>query len=109
MSFELRRRSEIDEVSRTLVLEVVGEVDSITTDDFEEQVGEMADGGPVILDMSTVTYLSSSAFAAIDRLIGRDVMVVIADDSPVRRAAALMGVPSFRSVVEARASRADAG
>ena len=101
MTFELRHITHATYPPPVDVVEVHGEIDTPSAADFEAAISSAAVSGWVILDLSPVIYLSSAAFAALDRLIQRGIAVVIAADSPLRRAADLVGLPFHGTVIEA--------
>jgi anti-anti-sigma factor len=73
---------------------VRGEVDISNVEDFRDAIAALMDRGPVVLDMSDVTYFDSAGFAALAYLLehGR-LAIVVAPSSQVRRATTIMNVP----------------
>jgi anti-sigma B factor antagonist len=76
------------------VVTVSGEIDVTNTEDFADSISGLAADRPLVLDLSPLRYLDSAGFAALDRLLGkRNVVIVIAQESPVHRAALVMELP----------------
>ena len=76
------------------VATVTGEIDVTNAEEFIECVDGLSATRPVVLDLSRVRYLDSAGFAALDRLLAeRTVLIVIAPDSGVYRAAVVMELP----------------
>lgn len=81
------------------VLDVRGEIDTTNAEDFEAVITERASSGVVVLDLTSIGYCDSAAFAALDRIIGRGgVAVAMGPENPVHRAATLMGLRFHDSV-----------
>lgn len=73
---------------------VTGEIDVTNAQAFIECVGGLSEARPVVLDMSSVGYLDSAGFAALDRLIAnRTVLIVIAPGSGIYKAAVVIELP----------------
>lgn len=95
------------------VLRVGGEIDSSNAAAFEALVAARAPSSAqtspaqaspkgLVLDLSTVLYCDSAAFAALDRVLARGgVSVALGPGNPVHRAASIMGLPIFESVTSA--------
>jgi anti-anti-sigma regulatory factor len=84
---------------------VSGEVDATNADDFAQSVLALPGPRPVILELSRLGYLDSAGFAALDRLLAEDaVVIVIAPESRVHKAAALMALPFHHDTDAARRS-----
>ncbi|HEY9305801.1 MAG TPA: STAS domain-containing protein [Mycobacterium sp.] len=82
---------------------LTGELDVTNVDEFTQAVLDVPGARPVILDLSPVKYLDSAAFAALDRLLEQDAIVlVLAPDSFMYRVAALMSLPIHPDVDTAR-------
>jgi anti-sigma B factor antagonist len=82
---------------------VIGEVDVTNVNEFTEAVLAVPGPRPVILQLSGVKYLDSAAFAALDRLLGQDAIVlVLSPDSFMYRVAELMCLPIHHDVETAR-------
>jgi anti-anti-sigma regulatory factor len=84
---------------------VHGDVDASNADRLRADLAGLA--GPaapgLVVDLSTVDYFDSAAFAMLDDLLSRlRLAVVIAPGSAVRAAAALMAIPLHDSVADAR-------
>ena len=81
---------------------VTGEVDATNAAKFTAAVEESAAGQAAVLDLSELLYLDSAGFAALHRILARHtVAVALSPHSPLRRAAALMGLPNHDTVEEA--------
>lgn len=81
------------------IVSVTGEVDATNAERFAAAVGEIAMERPAVLDLSDLTYMDSAGFAALHRIMaGYRVEVALSAHSPLRRAAALMGLPHHDSV-----------
>lgn len=73
---------------------VTGEVDVTNVDEFTQSVLAVPGPRPVILVLSGLKYLDSSGFAALDRLLEQDAIVlVLSPDSFMYRVAELMCLP----------------
>ncbi|MCM6775047.1 STAS domain-containing protein [Nocardia sp. CDC159] len=73
---------------------VTGEVDVTNAHDFAESIAALPGRRPLLLELSRLGYLDSAGFAALDRLLADDaVVLVLAPDSPIRRAAELVDLP----------------
>lgn len=82
---------------------VTGEVDVTNVDEFVQSVLDVPGPGPVILQLSTVKYLDSAGFAALDRLLEQDAIVlVLSPDSFMYRVAELMCLPIHHDAETAR-------
>lgn len=78
------------------VATVTGEIDVTNTEDFINSVNALSGDRPIVIDLSPLRYLDSAGFAALDRLlVERSVLIVIAPDSLVHRAAVVMELPFF--------------
>ncbi len=76
------------------VAAVTGEIDVTNTEEFAEAVSALCSERPVVLDLSSLRYLDSAGFAALDRLLVEgSVVVVIAPGSLIHRAAVVMELP----------------
>lgn len=76
------------------VANVSGEVDVTNAEDFTESITALSEGRPVVVDLSRLSYLDSAGFNALDQLLAGDrVLIVIAPDSPIHRAAVVMELP----------------
>jgi anti-sigma B factor antagonist len=83
-----------------------GDVDAAVAADFTAAVRGIDADGPLVLDLSGLRYLDSAGLAAVDAVLAaRPAIVVVAPDSPVRRAADLVGLPCRDSVGQALAQR----
>jgi anti-sigma B factor antagonist len=82
---------------------VTGEVDVTNVEEFVEAVLDVPGPRPVILQLSPIKYLDSAAFAALDRLLEQDAIVlVLAPKSFMYRVAELMCLPIHHDVEAAR-------
>lgn len=76
-----------------------GEIDATNAVDFARAVADLPGPRPAILDLSRVSYLDSSGFAQLDRLLGHQaVVIVLSAASHLRRAADIVGMPYHDSV-----------
>lgn len=81
------------------IVSVTGEVDATNAERFAAAVGEIAAQRSTVLDLSDLLYLDSAGFAALHRIVsGHRVEIALSAHSPLRRAAALMGLPHHDSV-----------
>ena len=82
---------------------VTGEVDVTNIGEFTQAVSDVPGPRPVILHLSPIKYLDSAAFAALDRLLEDDTIVlVLAPGSFMYRVAELMCLPIFHDAETAR-------
>jgi anti-anti-sigma factor len=82
---------------------VTGEVDASNVRAFARSVQELPGVRPVILQLSSIRYLDSAGFAALDRLLAEDaILVVLAPNSFMYRVAELMCMPIHHDVEAAR-------
>jgi anti-sigma B factor antagonist len=82
---------------------VTGEVDASNVSDFTRSVQELPGARPVILQLSSVKYLDSAGFAALDRLLAENaVVIVLSPDSFMYRVAELMCIPMHHDAKSAR-------
>jgi anti-sigma B factor antagonist len=82
---------------------VTGEIDVTNVDEFTRSVLDVPGPRPVILQLSGVKYLDSAGFAALDRLLERDAIVlVLSPDSFMFRVAKLMCLPIHHDAEAAR-------
>jgi anti-sigma B factor antagonist len=82
---------------------VTGEVDASNVGAFARSVQELPGVRPVILQLSSIRYLDSAGFAALDRLLAEDaILVVLAPNSFMYRVAELMCMPIHHDVEAAR-------
>jgi anti-sigma B factor antagonist len=78
---------------------VTGEVDVTNVDEFTQSVLAVPGMRPIILDLSAVKYLDSAGFAALDRLLEQNAIVlVLSPDSFMYRVAELMCLPIHHDV-----------
>lgn len=76
------------------IVTVTGEVDATNAARFAAAVGDIAAERPAVLDISDLLYLDAAGFAVLRRLVCEyRVEIALSARSPVRRAAALMGLP----------------
>lgn len=79
-----------------------GEVDVTNAAEFARSIEDIPGPRPLILDLSALQYLDSAGFLVLDELLGRQTVVIVLDPaSPVRVAAALMGLPCHDTVAAA--------
>ncbi len=82
---------------------VTGEVDVTNVEEFTESVLAVPGTRPVILELSGIKYLDSAGFAALDRLLEQNAIVlVLSPDSFMYRVAELMCLPIHHDVETAR-------
>jgi anti-sigma B factor antagonist len=82
---------------------VTGEVDASNVRAFARSVEELPGARPVILQLSSIRYLDSAGFAALDRLLADNaILIVLAPDSFMYRVAELMCMPIHHDVEAAR-------
>ncbi|MGA8546508.1 MAG: STAS domain-containing protein [Mycobacterium sp.] len=82
---------------------VTGEVDVTNVEEFTESVLAVPGTRPVILELSGIKYLDSAGFAALDRLLEENAIVlVLSPDSFMYRVAELMCLPIHHDVETAR-------
>jgi anti-sigma B factor antagonist len=82
---------------------VTGEVDVTNVEEFTQSVLAVPGKRPIILQLSGLRYLDSAGFAALDRLLADDaVVVVLSPDSIMHRAAELMCLPFQHDTEAAR-------
>ena len=82
---------------------VTGEVDASNVQEFSRSVREASGDRPLILQLSSVKYLDSAGFSALDRLLADDeIVIVLAPDSFMYRVAELMCMPIHHDVDAAR-------
>jgi anti-sigma B factor antagonist len=87
---------------------VTGEVDASNVREFTRSVQELPGARPVILQLSSVQYLDSAGFAALDRLIEENaIVVVLSPDSFMYRVAELMCLPIHHDAATARRALRD--
>jgi len=88
---------------------VTGEVDASNVRDFTRSVQELPGARPVILQLSSVKYLDSAGFAALDLLLAESaVVIVLSPDSFMYRVAELMCLPIHHDTKTARRALRDA-
>jgi anti-sigma B factor antagonist len=89
--------------SRPAEVTVTGEVDASNVHEFTRSVREIAGERPLILQLSTVKYLDSAGFSALDRLLADDeIVIVLAPSSFMYRVAELMCMPIYHDADSAR-------
>jgi anti-sigma B factor antagonist len=82
---------------------VTGEVDVTNVEEFTRSVLAVPDTRPIILDLSGLNYLDSAGFAALDRLLAQNaIVVVLPPESVMYKAAELMCLPLHHDVETAR-------
>jgi anti-sigma B factor antagonist len=95
---------EIDAAAATPAeVTVTGEVDVTNVDEFTQSVLAVPGPRPIILALSGLKYLDSAGFAALDRLLEQDAIVlVLSPDSFMYRVAELMCLPIHHDTESAR-------
>jgi anti-anti-sigma factor len=92
------------------VATVTGEIDVTSTEEFTQSINRLPADRPIVVDLSPLRYLGSAGFAALDRLlVERSVVIVIAPDSQVHRAAVVMELPFHADTDSALAAVASKG
>lgn len=82
---------------------VTGEVDASNVREFTRSVHELPGERPIVLQLSSVKYLDSAGFSALDRLLADDeIVIVLAPDSFMYRVAELMCMPIHHDAKSAR-------
>jgi len=82
---------------------VTGEVDASNVQEFTRSVLELPGAQPFILQLSSVRYLDSAGFTALDRLLAENAIVmVLSPDSLMYKVAELMCMPIHHDVEAAR-------
>jgi anti-anti-sigma factor len=82
---------------------VTGEVDASNVVDFNRAVRDLPGDRPVVLQLSSVRYLDSAGFSALDRLLADgEIVIVLAPDSFMYRVAELMCMPIHHDAKAAR-------
>ena len=80
-----------------------GEIDVTNVDEFTRSVLDVPGPRPIILELSRVKYLDSAGFAALDRLLEQNAIVlVLSPDSFMYRVAELMCLPIHHDTESAR-------
>ena len=103
--FSLRQLDRREPASAVTVIAASGEIDAANAPEFGQALDELAESGPLIIDLSGVAYLDSAGFEVLDQMLGRGaVTLVLSPDSVLRKAAALMKVPFHNDVPAARAA-----
>jgi anti-anti-sigma factor len=82
---------------------VTGEVDASNVVEFNRSVRDLSGARPIILQLSSIKYLDSAGFSALDRLLADDeIVIVLAPDSFMYRVAELMCMPIHHDAKAAR-------
>ncbi|WIM87235.1 STAS domain-containing protein [Candidatus Mycobacterium wuenschmannii] len=82
---------------------VKGEVDASNIVEFNRSVRDLPGDRPVVLQLSSVKYLDSAGFSALDRLLADDeILIVLAPNSFMYRVAELMCMPIHHDTKAAR-------
>jgi anti-sigma B factor antagonist len=82
---------------------VNGEVDVTNVEEFTRSVQAVPGTRPIILELNGLKYLDSAGFAALDRLLAKDaIVVVLSPESLVYKAAELLCLPLHHEVEAAR-------
>ncbi|MGA9493614.1 MAG: STAS domain-containing protein [Mycobacterium sp.] len=97
-----------DDVPTPVEATVTGEVDASNVREFTRSVSEVRGERPLILQLSSVKYLDSAGFAALDRLLAeKTIIIVLSPDSFMYRVATLMCMPIHDDVEAARRALQD--
>ena len=76
-----------------------GEVDVTNAAQFAQSLDDIAGPRPLILDLSSLRYLDSAGFAVVLRLVERQaVLIVLASQSLIHKAATLIGLTCYETV-----------
>ena len=87
---------------------VTGEVDASNVVDFDRALRELPGERPMILHLSSVKYLDSAGFAALDRLLAdQQIVIVLSPQSFMYRVAELMCMPIHHDAKAARRALRD--
>ncbi|MGB6206172.1 STAS domain-containing protein [Mycobacterium sp.] len=101
--FQLQNSHNGARVATPAEVTVTGEVDVTNVEEFTESVLAVPGSRPVILELSRVKYLDSAGFAALDRLLEQNAIVlVLSPDSFMYRVAELMCLPIHHDIETAR-------
>jgi anti-sigma B factor antagonist len=83
-----------DDVSTPIEVTVTGEVDASNVREFTRAVSDVPGERPLILQLSSIKYLDSAGFSALDRMLAEDaIRIVLSPDSFMYRVATLMCMP----------------
>jgi anti-sigma B factor antagonist len=100
--------TEGDDVPAPVEVTVTGEVDASNVREFTRSVSELPGERPLILQLSSVKYLDSAGFAALDRLLAvHAVLIVLSPNSFMYRVATLMCMPIHDDAETARRTAAN--
>jgi anti-sigma B factor antagonist len=101
--FQLQIPESDTEAATPAEVTVTGEVDVTNVDEFARSVLAVPGPRPVILQLSAIKYLDSAGFAALDRLLEQNAIVlVLSPDSFMYRVAELMCLPLHHDAEAAR-------
>jgi anti-sigma B factor antagonist len=101
--FQLQSRETGPAAATPAEVTVTGEVDVTNVEEFTRSVLAVPDTRPIILDLSGLNYLDSAGFAALDRLLAQNaIVVVLSPEGLVYKAAELMCLPLHHDVETAR-------
>jgi anti-sigma B factor antagonist len=90
--------------AKALIATVTGEIDVMNASDFAMAIEDVPTPPCLILDLRGLRYLDSAGFAVLYRFLElRTVVVVLAPDSPIYKAATLVGLP-YQESIEAAVS-----
>lgn len=89
------------------VIEILGEVDVTNAARLQCELAQFAPG-PLVIDLSRAVYFDSAGLAALDRLLARQPIAIVAAPASMPRAAmTLLHLPFHDTVNAALASLAD--
>ncbi|MGO9035874.1 STAS domain-containing protein [Mycobacterium sp.] len=101
--FQLQNPDNGAAATTTAEVTVTGEIDVTNVDEFTRSVLDVPGPRPIILELSGVKYLDSAGFAALDRLLEQNAIVlVLSPDSFMYRVAELMCLPIHHDSESAR-------
>lgn len=101
--FQLQYPDRDTEAAVPAEVTVTGEIDVTNVDEFTRSVLAVPGPRPIILALTAVKYLDSAGFAALDRLLEQNaIVVVLSPDSFMYRVAELMCLPIHHDAEAAR-------
>ncbi len=99
-----------DDVPTPVEVTVTGEVDASNVRQFTRSLSELPGERPLILQLSSVKYLDSAGFAALDRMLAeKEILIVLSPASFMYRVATLMCMPIHDDAEAARRTLKDDG
>jgi anti-anti-sigma factor len=96
--------------SSMVIAEVTGEIDVSCANGFAEAIHAITEPGPLIVDLSGLTYIDSAGFAALEGLLRqRGIAIVVEPHSPIHAAANLIDLPCHATIADAQQAIRGAG